>query len=72
MTAQNQALDLYRQLTTFEAAKFLSVTPRTLEQMRQHGSGPLYVRLTPKCIRYRVKDLIEYQEANLKRNTLEN
>ncbi|MEW8645222.1 MAG: helix-turn-helix domain-containing protein [Candidatus Thiodiazotropha endolucinida] len=72
MTTQSQALDLYRQLTTFEAAKFLSITPRTLEQMRQHGTGPLYVRFTPKCIRYRVKDLIEYQEANLKRNTLEN
>ncbi|MCG7932747.1 MAG: helix-turn-helix domain-containing protein [Candidatus Thiodiazotropha lotti] len=71
MTTPLPAIDYFRQLTTVEAAKFLSVTPRTLELMRQHGTGPLYVRVTPKCIRYRMKDIIDFQEKNIRQNTLE-
>ncbi|MCU7933115.1 MAG: helix-turn-helix domain-containing protein [Candidatus Thiodiazotropha sp. (ex Codakia rugifera)] len=68
---QNTAIDLYKQISTAEAAKFLGVTPRKLEQMRQHGNGPIYVKVSPKCVRYRIKELVDFQDANLKKHTLE-
>ncbi|MCP4091801.1 MAG: DNA-binding protein [Gammaproteobacteria bacterium] len=69
--AQNRSADLYRQINTKEASAFLSVTVRYLEQMRQHGKGPKFVKVSPRCVRYRIIDLIEFQEANLRKNTIE-
>ncbi len=71
MPAQNAAIDLYKQINTNEAADFLGVTPRKLEQMRQRGTGPVFVRISPKCVRYRIKELIAYQDAHLRENTLQ-
>jgi hypothetical protein len=71
MANHDTTADLYRQINTADAAQFLSITPRKLEQMRQHGNGPAFVRVTPKCVRYRIKDLVDFQEKNLKRSTLE-
>ena len=53
---------LYRQVPPKNAADFLGVTPRKLEQQRREGGGPPFVRLSHKIVRYRMKDLIEYQE----------
>ncbi len=64
-------IDQFRQINTNAAAKFLDLTPRKLELMRQHGDGPVYVRVSPKCIRYRIKELLAFQEANLKRSTMD-
>ncbi|MEJ1377275.1 MAG: DNA-binding protein [Candidatus Sedimenticola sp. (ex Thyasira tokunagai)] len=63
-------LDLYKQISTKAAAEFLGITPRKLEMMRQHGDGPVFVRFSPKCVRYRLKDLIEFQESHLCKNTI--
>jgi hypothetical protein len=40
-----------------EAAKVLGVEPRTLEGWRLRGYGPRFVRISPRCIRYRPKDI---------------
>ena len=61
--------DLYRQLTTDEAAEYLGVPKRNLEAMRQSGKGPLFVRFSPRNVRYRLIDLIRYQERMLRRST---
>jgi hypothetical protein len=61
--------DLYRQLTTDQAAEYLGVPKRNLEQMRQTGNGPVFVRFSPRNVRYRLIDLIRFQERMLRRST---
>ncbi len=64
------AIELYRQVDTDFAAGFLNVSPRKMELMRQVGSGPRFVRVSRKCVRYRIKDLIEFQEQHIQDNTI--
>jgi excisionase family DNA binding protein len=48
-------------LTTEEAAKFLSIKASTLEQWRWNGKGPLFVKIGRSC-RYRHSDLEAFLE----------
>ena len=64
--------ELYRQLTTAQAADFLNVPKRNLEQMRSEGRGPLFVRFSKRNVRYRLLDLIRYQEKQLRQSTVQN
>ena len=47
-------------LTVREAAAFLRVTRITLQNWRDSGEGPPWVRLGPKTIRYRLSSLMSY------------
>jgi hypothetical protein len=47
-------------LTTAEAAHFLRLSPRTLEDMRLNGTGPRYNKLGPGK-----RARVVYQEADL-------
>ncbi len=47
-------------LTTKEAARVLGLSHRTLEQHRLRGSGPPYVRLGRRQLRYLKSDLTAY------------
>jgi hypothetical protein len=40
-------------LTTRQVADWIQYSTQSLEIMRGKGSGPLFVRVTPKVIRYR-------------------
>lgn len=51
------------------AAQFLGMTNRWMQAKRQHGGGPLFVRISKRCIRYRRSDLARYAEANLRAST---
>ena len=51
------------------AAALLGVTPRTLQSWRPRGSGPRYISISARCIRYRRKDLIAWTEARLRTST---
>lgn len=53
------------------AAGYLGVDRRTLQRLRQHGGGPLYVRLSARCIRYRRCDLDAWVESRLCAKTLD-
>lgn len=44
-------------LTENDAAQLLSISPRTLRNWRVIGDGPVYVRVSGRCIRYRFEDL---------------
>ena len=44
-------------IDTKAAAAYLCVAPITLVKLRIRGSGPRFVRLTPRAIRYRPEDL---------------
>lgn len=70
MSIELSTIELYQQMNTEAAAVFLDVTPRKLEQFRQHGNGPKFIRVSKKCVKYRLKDLIEFQEERLAINTV--
>lgn len=44
-------------LCTKRAARHLGLSPRTLENYRQAGKGPRYVRFGEKLVRYHIEDL---------------
>lgn len=52
-----------------EASAFLGYTTRALQNWRQRGGGPLYVRVSGRSIRYRRRDLVVWIEARLKTST---
>lgn len=47
-------------LSPFDAARFLGLCVRSLERYRQERLGPKFLRLSPHCIRYRVRDLQDF------------
>jgi Helix-turn-helix domain len=55
-------------LRTPEAARFIGVSPRTLEKRRIEGNGPRYSKIGGRVL-YAVKDLRKYVESGAKRST---
>lgn len=58
-------------LTEQQAADFLAVSPRTLSTWRSRGGGAIYVRISARCIRYRLSDLVAFANERLRANTSE-
>lgn len=56
-------------LTPPEAAALLSVGVRTLERWRREGSGPVYLQLSRKTIRYRQTAILAFVYDSERRNT---
>jgi len=53
-------------LNEMEAARFLGLrAAKTLYFWRVQGRGPRFMRYGARCIRYRVKDLVAWQEQQL-------
>lgn len=50
-------------LTETQAAQVLSLSIRTLQAWRLKGSGPRFVRLSGRAVRYRNSDLAAFIEA---------
>ena len=65
------ATDPDKLLTTDEAAAYLRVSPRTMEDWRRTGSGPLYISLARNCVRYRFGDLTHWISRRRVRHTLQ-
>jgi hypothetical protein len=59
-------------LTTHEAASYLRLSPRTLERLRVSGTGPKFVRLANRSIRYRPEDLDAHVASRVVASTSEN
>ena len=55
-----------------EAAARLGLTVRFLEARRYRGDGPAFVRISPRCVRYRDSDLQEWIEARVRMSTTDN
>ena len=49
-------------MTTKQAAKFLLLSPRTLEAYRLNGTGPPYRKHSSRPV-YEFKDLLEWSES---------
>ncbi len=63
--------DPERLLAEQEAADFIGVTRRALQQWRLTGTGPVYVKISARCVRYRRADLIKWAEERLTTSTSE-
>jgi hypothetical protein len=57
-----------RYLRTQEAARFLGLSPRTLEKHRCYGTGPRYSKLGGRVV-YALEDLQEWAKRGLKTST---
>jgi len=56
-------------LTEEQAAAFIGVTRRAMQAWRINCSGPKYVRISSRCIRYRKANLIEWSKNRLQTST---
>jgi len=70
-TENTISVDPERLMTETEAAAFLGVTRRALQQWRLNGSGPKYVKISQRCVRYRRIELIKWSEERLRSSTSE-
>lgn len=58
-------------MNEIQAAAFLGLTRRALQNFRLVGGGPKYVRISIRCIRYRKKDLVEWSNERIRTSTSE-
>ena len=52
-----------------EAARFLELEPRTMQGFRHRGGGPIYFRLSSRCLRYRRADLKAWADERARTST---
>ena len=57
-----------RYLRTAEAARYLSLSPRTLEKHRIYGTGPVYRKIGARVV-YAVADLNAWADIGTKTST---
>jgi hypothetical protein len=57
-----------RYLRTVEAARYLSLSPRTLEKHRTYGTGPAYRKIGGRVV-YAVVDLNAWADIGTRRST---
>lgn len=68
MTSRN-AIDPQALIDEQRAANFLSISARTLRNWRTRGGGPKFVKVSARCIRYRMQDLLDWAEKKTRRST---
>lgn len=56
-------------LTTRQAAEVLGLEPRTMEEFRRKGSGPPFIRLSSRSVRYRLDALERWLEERTFQST---
>lgn len=64
MTTQ-QTLEAPALLKRKDAAEWLGITTSALAQLAYRGTGPKYIIIGTRTVRYRMSDLVEYVEANV-------
>jgi prophage regulatory protein len=53
-----------RIITEKEAATLCGISPDTLRRRIKAGTGPKRIRLSPRRVGFRLRDIREWQEAN--------
>ena len=56
-------------LTEDDAARILNLTNRALQAWRVTGRGPVYLRISGRCIRYRRSDIEAWLAGCVRRST---
>lgn len=59
----------YSLIPEYNAAEFIDQKVRTLQDKRQRGGGPKYVRISARCVKYRRIDLKEWADNLLRKST---
>lgn len=52
-----------------EAAELLGFSVRTLQTWRFRGGGPVFIRVSSRCVRYRHEDLVVWIEERARQST---
>lgn len=55
-----------------EAAELLGISPQTLAHWRVRGTGPRYIVLSARCVRYRSSDIRAWLNERERASTAEN
>ncbi len=58
-----------RALSTDEAATYLGISPRTLEDWRYRGGGPVFHKVGRRLVRYLTASLEAYLASGARTNT---
>jgi hypothetical protein len=59
----------YELIPETKAAEENEESVRTWQSRRQTGEGPLFVRISSRCIRYRRIDIFRWAESRLRKST---
>jgi hypothetical protein len=62
LAAQGSSADADQLLSTADLARWLGTSTQFLELGRSKGYGPKFIRLAPRCIRYRRSDALAWLE----------
>jgi len=52
-----------------QTANLLCLSERTLRNWRTRGNGPKFVKISARCIRYRMSDILEWADNKTRRST---
>jgi hypothetical protein len=67
----NQNAEIFQLLNTSDAAKRLGVSNRTLEGWRISGCGPRFLKISDRCVRYSLSELMAFTESISVSNTIQ-
>ena len=59
----------YSRIDEKAAAQFLDLSTRSMQGFRQKGGGPVFIALSPRCIRYTRTDLRNWCNDHLRSST---
>ena len=68
---ENSELALEALLTDIQVAELLGVQRKTLQQWRYLGKGPKFISISRRCVRYRLRDVIEWLNERVVQSTTE-
>jgi predicted DNA-binding transcriptional regulator AlpA len=69
---KNNQTEIKTLMDSEQAAKVLNLSKRTLEAFRVRGNGPKYVKISARCVRYRLDDLNKWINERITTSTSEN
>jgi predicted DNA-binding transcriptional regulator AlpA len=49
-------------ITEEQVAKLLTVSVSTVKRLRVSGEGPRFIRISPRVVRYRRRDVLDWME----------
>ena len=63
----NYLKDTGELLTSVQVAEYLKIHPSTLSKWRCRKTGPVYIVVGSRAIRYRMKDILDFVESNCRK-----
>ena len=67
----SQELQNVTQFDEKQTAKILNMSVKTLQKFRSTGEGPHFIRVSKRCVRYTLGDIVAWQAARRVSSTSE-